>query len=59
MGVKELRTQYSMTRKEFSEFFGINYRTVQNWELGIRNCPAYVLDLMMYKLENEKSKGCE
>ena len=53
MKVKELREKTGMTRKEFAEYFGINWRQVQNWEVGARNCPDYLLELMKYKLEKE------
>ena len=53
MSLKELRAQTGMTRKQFVEYFGIPYRTIQDWELGNRKCPDYLLDLMRYKLENE------
>jgi DNA-binding transcriptional regulator YiaG len=53
MNVKELREAAGMTRKQFQEYFGIPYRTIQDWELGNRECPAYLLDLMEYKLRNE------
>ena len=42
-----------MTQKKFAEYFGIPYRTVQNWENEVNRCPAYLLDLMRYKLETE------
>ena len=54
---KELRTireQTGMNRREFSDFFGIPYRTVQDWEAGKRKMPEYLLRLMMYKLKMEK-----
>lgn len=50
---KELREQSEMTRKQFVEYFGIPYRTIQDWELGNRKCPEYLLELMKYKLVNE------
>ena len=53
MNIKELRTEYGMTRPQFAEYFGIPYRTVQSWEIGKRECPAYLLELIRYKLENE------
>ena len=58
MNVKELREASGMKRKEFAEYFGISYRTVQKWELhGLstegRKCPEYLLSLMKYKLEKE------
>lgn len=53
MTFKELREASGMTRPQFAEYFGIPYRTIQNWELGLRECPEYLLDLMEYKLKNE------
>lgn len=54
MNFKDLREQSGMTRPEFAKYFGIPYRTVQSWELGDRQCPEYLLNLMQYKLEKEK-----
>ena len=51
--IKELREATGMSRKQFAEFFGIPYRTLQDWELGNRKCPVYLLDLMEYKLKKE------
>lgn len=45
-----LRKQTGMTRKEFCEFLKIPYRTLQNWELGIRECPDYLIKLIEFKL---------
>lgn len=53
MTVKKLREQSGMSRNQFAEFFGVPYRTLQNWELGERQCPEYVISLMKYKLEKE------
>ena len=50
---KELRKASGMTRTQFAEYFGIPYRTIQNWELGLRECPKYILNLMEYKLKRE------
>ena len=50
---KEIREASGMERKEFCEYFGIPYRTIQSWELGDRDCPEYLLNLMEYKLKNE------
>ena len=57
MNIKDLREQYGMKRPEFAEYFGIPYRTLQDWELGTANCPAYLFDLMQYKLAAEAEKG--
>ena len=53
MTFKELRENSGMSRGRFAEYFEIPYRTVQNWELGLRECPDYLLKLMQYKLVNE------
>jgi DNA-binding transcriptional regulator YiaG len=57
MEFKELRLSSGMTLTEFSKYFGIPYKTLQHWEYGERKCPEYLLDLMAYKLENEKERG--
>ncbi len=54
MDVKELREAAGMTRKEFSEYFDIKYRTIQKWETGERECFEPLLKLMEYKLQNER-----
>ena len=46
-----------MNRKEIAEWLGIPYRTMQEWELGRRAMPQYVLDLIVYKVRNEKKQG--
>ena len=43
-----------MTRREFCEYFEIPYRTLQDWELGNRKMPDYLLRLMAYKAKMEK-----
>lgn len=49
----ELRQKTRMTRREICDYFGIPYRTIQDWELGNRKCPDYLLRLMEYKLNHE------
>ena len=53
---KMVREQSGMNRKEFSDWLGIPYRTMQEWELGRRVMPEYVLRLIAYKVANEKLK---
>ena len=53
MKFKELRESSGMNMKEFSEYFNIPYRTIQNWDAVRRQCPEYLLELMEYKLLNE------
>lgn len=58
--VINLRKSTGMSRKEFCEYFGIPYRTLQDWELGNRKLPEYVLRMMQYQVKMEKlDKGEE
>ena len=51
--VKELREKMGMNRREFSDYYGIPYRTVQDWEAEKRELPEYLLRLMNYRAEVE------
>ena len=53
----KLRNSTGMSRKEFCAYFEIPYRTLQDWELGNRKMPDYLLRLMAYKIEMEKLVG--
>ena len=54
---KMIRAQSGMNRKDFSAWLGIPYRTMQEWELGRRAMPEYVLRLIAYKVQMEKERG--
>ncbi len=49
-----LRTSTGMNKRQFAEYFGIPYRTLQDWELGNRSIHEYLLRLMIYKVQMEK-----
>ena len=51
--ILDLRTASGMSRSQFAEYFDVPYRTVQDWELGNRTAPEYLISLMEYKLRNE------
>ena len=53
MTFKELRQASGMTQKDFSEYFGIPKRTIENWEEEVSKCNDYIVDLMEYKLRKE------
>ena len=59
MTFKELREKSGMSRSGFAKFFAIPYRTVQNWELGLRECPGYLLDLIEIALDKIPQKPVE
>ena len=52
--VRELRDRLGMNRREFSDYYGIPYRTVQDWEAEKREHPEYLLRLMIYRAEMER-----
>ena len=51
--IKELREKMGMNRREFCDYYGIPYRTVQDWEEGKRELPDYLLRLIIYRAEIE------
>ena len=53
MTIKEMLNATGWTMRQFAEYFGIPYRTVQNWTAGSRECPDYVRSLIQYKLTAE------
>lgn len=52
--IKELRESTGMNRKEFCDYFDIPYRTVTEWERGMRHAPDYVIRLLEYYIGMEK-----
>lgn len=46
MTIKEMRLQFGDTQHEFSQRYGIPFRTIQNWEAGKRKPPEYVENLL-------------
>lgn len=53
--IKELREKMGMNRREFCDYYGIPYRTVQDWEAGKRKLPDYLLRLIIYRAEIENA----
>ena len=48
--VKLIRMREGMSRKEFCDYTGIPYRTLQDWELGNRAIPPYMLRMLAYSV---------
>ena len=51
---RELKEASGLNLTRFAAYFGIPYRTAQNWQNGVRECPQYLLELMHYKLVKEE-----
>lgn len=46
MTIREMRTSLGNTQGEFAARYNIPFRTVQNWEAGVRNPPEYIISLL-------------
>lgn len=51
--LKAMRKEVNMTQRQFSAYFGIPLRTVEDWERGLKHMPDYVMRLFVYKLRVE------
>lgn len=51
MTIKDARLNAGLTQQRMSEVFEIPKRTIENWEAGKRNPPAYVEKLIIRELE--------
>lgn len=49
----ELKQKSGMTLTQLSNYFGVPYRTIQNWAAGVSQCPDYLMKLFVYKMEQE------
>lgn len=46
MTIRDMISQVGMTQAAFADRFMVPLRTVQNWAIGQRECPAYVKVMM-------------
>lgn len=46
MTIHEMRARLGDTQSEFAARYNIPFRTVQNWETGVRTPPEYILELL-------------
>lgn len=51
MTIKESRTAAGLSRAEMSRRFEIPIRTLENWESGVNQPPAWAEKLIIEKLE--------
>ena len=45
--IKEARIKHGLTIKQVSDLTGVPYRSLQNWEAGVRKCPDYVTKMIV------------
>ena len=51
MEIRELRTRLGETQSEFAARYRIPFRTVQNWEAGVRKPPEYLLRMLEKEIQ--------
>ncbi len=60
MNIREMRTLLGDTQSEFGARYNIPFRTIQNWESGVRTPPEYMISLLEDRiradLTNRKTK---
>lgn len=55
--VRNLRKQTGLTQPKFGEAYAIPMRTIKNWELGINECPPYVINLLERAVTEDLAAG--
>ena len=53
MSIRDLRKLLGDTQSEFSERYNIPFRTIQNWESGVRKPPEYIIDLLKQRINGD------
>ena len=53
MDMKTIRKKTGLSQQKFGKKYGIPLRTIQSWEGGEREAPAYVLELLNFRVESE------
>lgn len=53
MNIREMRTRLGDTQSEFAMRYQIPFRTVQNWEAGVRKPPEYMIKLLEQRIQED------
>ena len=51
MNIRDMRTRLGDTQSEFAARYNIPFRTVQNWEAGVRKPPEYIINLLESRIQ--------
>lgn len=51
MNIREMRTRLGDTQSEFATRYNIPFRTIQNWENGVRKPPEYIINLLETRIQ--------
>lgn len=53
MEIREMRTRLGDTQSEFAARYNIPFRTIQNWETGVRKPSEYILNLLEKQVKED------
>ena len=53
MTIRDMRTQLGVTQSEFAARYNIPFRTVQNWETGLRKPSEYIVKLLEGRIKED------
>ena len=53
MNIREMRSRLGDTQSEFAARYNIPFRTIQNWETGLRKPPEYILKLLETRIRED------
>lgn len=53
MIIRDLRSKLGDTQSEFASRYGIPFRTIQNWETGLRKPPEYMINLLTSRVQED------
>ena len=53
MDIREMRAELGDTQSEFADRYHIPFRTIQNWETGVRKPPAYIVSLLERQVKED------
>ena len=53
MTIREIRNRLGDTQREFAARYHIPFRTIQNWEAGIRKPPDYIINLLESRMMSD------
>lgn len=53
MDIRGMRMQLGDTQSEFAARYRIPFRTVQNWEAGVRRPPEYMINLLEHRIRED------
>ena len=51
--IKEIRQATGLSQSKFAGALNIPIRTLQKWEVGERECPPYVVELIAFRVEHD------